>query len=861
MVENFKRTAVAAAALFALLFTACPNNAGGGGDSTVNITVKKVLGEAKVTTLPSEPINVPLGSSWSSVKEILRSKIVFTPGFTLNSGHPGDDANTQEFADGYIFYEDATIYIKSRKDLPDISTIQGPGTQIKITLAVDPERGQILGPKVISVKSDTTWGAFKDYAAAALKANYGFTEEGAEWELNGSPLTNDSTPFTSDAILKAKPKDIRILIKVTGDTNVTIDKPDEPIIAIPGSKWKEIKAKADDKVRVKDKTRYAVTAWHKGTDKNGPKLADDYAFQESDGPECTVFAETGERQITLTVKYGTDSGSTTKAPGTITIYDGDTWGSKKAQAAGKVIVPQDHIIREWRLNGKSGQVINDSYKFKASDGNAQTVYAKLQNQKIKVTVKYGTGSGTPTSGGFIIVSNGAAWSSIKAQAEAKVPQEEGVSIQAWHWNTKDGQVINDGDTFNADKGNERTVYAELKNSRIKITVKYGKVVGTLNPPTAGIITVYDGDRWSEIETDPRDFTRVVIPKVQKDAEKKVPASVLDYAVISQWRWNNAAGEVIPPGYTFKVSDGRERTVFALIRPQINSHVDHINKVMRLKYYTSVSGTVNTNYYNLKLIEKVTGGTVGQSGCGNNTPHTISLDAYNIGQIEVTQALYELVMGKNPSHFNGSSGYLPDGDEKQALRPVENVNWYYAVAFCNELTRCTEGLGEKQCVYTYNGHTYTVSDAEAESLPEMNMDKKGFRLPTEAEWEWAAQWGSTQRKYAGTDVESNLGFYAWFPDNGNSKTHEVQKKTANGFDLHDMSGNVGEWCWDWYTSDTPASGTNPTGAANSTKMPPTRIIRGGSFNTGKDYCLCAYRYWDRLPNEPAKNVGFRIVCRP
>ncbi len=858
MVENFKRTAVAAAALFVLLFTGCPNNAGGGGGSTVNITVKKVQGEGHVTTLPSDPVSVPLGSSWSSVKMFLRSKIGFAAGFTLNSAHPEEDASTQEFTDGYIFYEDATVFIKSRKDLPDISTIQGPGTQIKITLAVDPERGQILGPAVISVNSGTTWAQLEAYAKAALKANYGFKEEGAEWK-NGSTVLGSTDSFGTDATLTAYPKDIRIRIKVTGDTNVTIDNPDEPIIAIPGSKWKEIKAKADGKVRVKDKTRYAVTAWHKGTDASGSKLTDGYEFQESDRPDCTVFAKTGDRQITLTVKYGTGSG-TPSSGGTITIYDGDTWASVKAQAEGKVIVPQDHIIREWRLNGKSGQVINDSYTFKASDGNAQTVYAKLQNQKIKVTVKYGTGSGTPTSGGFIIVSNGASWSSIKAQAEAKVPQAEGVSIQAWHWNTKDGQVINDGDTFNADKGNERTVYAELKDSRIKITVKYGKV-GTSSPPTAGSITVYDGDRWSEIENDPSTFTRVVIPKVQKDAEKKVPASELTSAVISQWCWSNADGEVIPPGYTFKVSDGRERTVFALIRPQIDSHVDHINKVMRLRYYTSVSGTVNTNYYNLKLIEKVTGGTVGQSGCGNNGPHTISLDAYNIGQIEVTQALYELVMGKNPSHFNGSSGYQPDGDEKQALRPVENVNWYYAVAFCNELTRCTEGLGKDECVYTYNGHTYTVSNAGVDSLPEMNMDKKGFRLPTEAEWEWAAQWGSSQRKYAGTDAEINLGVFAWFSVNGNSKTHEVQKKSPNGFDLYDMSGNVGEWCWDWYTSYTPADGTNPTGASNSTSMPSTRIIRGGSFNNDKDYCRCAYRNWEAQPNYPSKNVGFRIVCRP
>lgn len=646
-----------AAAVLALLFTACPNNAGGGGDSTVNITVKKVQGEGKVGTIPSDPVSVPLGSSWSSVKEILRSKIVFTPGFTLNSGHPGDDANTQEFADGYIFYEDATVFIKSRKDLPDISTIQGPGTQIKITLAVDPERGQILGPEVISVNSGTTWAQLEAYAKAALKANYGFKEEDAEWK-NGSTVLGSTDSFGTDATLTAYPEDIRIRIKVTGDNNkVTIDKPDEPIIAIPGTKWKEIKAKADDKVRVKDKTRYAITAWHKGTDASGSKLTDGYEFQESDRPDCTVFAKTGDRQITLTVKYGTGSG-TPSSGGTITIYDGDTWASVKAQAEGKVIVPQDHIIREWRLNGKSGQVINDSYKFKASDGNAQIVYALTK------------------------------------------------------------------------------------------------------------------------------------PDI--------------------YRYNSMGDGV-------------------------------------LNYFAPINGTITECSYKLKFISKVTKGTVGVANQPETHPKNplreINLTAYQIGETEIPQALYELVMGNNPSAFQGSSR-PPAAGEKQALRPVEQVTWHDAVAFCNELTRCTQGLGEKQCVYTYNGHTYTVQDARGKKTPQMNMSKKGFRLPTDEEWEWAAQGDSRRQKYSGTNDVNGLNGYAWYEENSEHKTHEVQTKTSNDDGLHDMSGNVAEWCWNRYEYSESK-----------------RIIRGGCFADSESLCTCDAR--DHMRDYDTRDIfyGLRIVFHP
>ena len=109
---------LAAASALIVLFgmTGCPNNAGGG--SAVNITVEKLQGEANINTLPSEPVSVPLGSPWSVVKAIIEPQLGFAAGFTLNSGHPEKDASTQEFADGYTFYEDATVYIKSRKKFP-----------------------------------------------------------------------------------------------------------------------------------------------------------------------------------------------------------------------------------------------------------------------------------------------------------------------------------------------------------------------------------------------------------------------------------------------------------------------------------------------------------------------------------------------------------------------------------------------------------------------------------------------------------------------------------------------------------------------------------------------------------------------
>ena len=280
------------------------------------------------------------------------------------------------------------------------------------------------------------------------------------------------------------------------------------------------------------------------------------------------------------------------------------------------------------------------------------------------------------------------------------------------------------------------------------------------------------------------------------------------------------------------------------------------KVLEIRKGSSGNKELYAKFIEMKMIDiaAVTNGTVGHSGAYSNGVHTVSLTAYRIGETEVTQELWQAVMGNNPSEFKGA-GNPPDGSEVQEKRPVERVNWYECIAFCNELTKKVAELGESQCVYSVEGHIYGTADAVAKKVPEMDMSKKGFRLPTEAEWEWAAKGGKAY-KWAGTNEESELVNYAWYNDNSNSKTHAVKQKQANGYGLYDMSGNVWEWCWDWYTYTTPTGGQDPTGFASGTD----RVIRGGSWSSYASDCAVGLRN-SRIPDSSLVNLGFRVVCRP
>ena len=217
-----------------------------------------------------------------------------------------------------------------------------------------------------------------------------------------------------------------------------------------------------------------------------------------------------------------------------------------------------------------------------------------------------------------------------------------------------------------------------------------------------------------------------------------------------------------------------------------------------------------------------GATAEQASYANDDErpaHQVTLTKdYYIGQTEVTQALWQAVMGNNPSYFNGygnssaGSGHSSTSYGTNLQRPVEYVSWNDCQTFITKLNALT-------------GRT--------------------FRLPTEAEWEFAARGGnlSQRYKYAGSNT---LGDVAWYWDNipsqssGNAGygTQTVATKSPNELGLYDMSGNVYEWCQDWYGSYSSGAQTVPTGPTSGSY----RVYRGGSWGTFASFCRVSSRYY-------------------
>ena len=211
---------------------------------------------------------------------------------------------------------------------------------------------------------------------------------------------------------------------------------------------------------------------------------------------------------------------------------------------------------------------------------------------------------------------------------------------------------------------------------------------------------------------------------------------------------------------------------------------------------------------------------------NEDRHQVTLtQGFMLGATEVTQDQWLSVMGSRPSHFEGGKF------------PVENITFAQCVEFCNRLSK-EEGLPP---AYGFKNEQIF-----------WNRESVGYRLPTEAEWEYACRSGSQQR-FASGDEKSDLGVISWSRYNSSGSTHEVATRQPNGWGLHDMHGNVWEWCWNWSSAYPTRFAVDPEGPVSGT----SRVIRGGSWDNSPEACRSA-NHNSAKPSFKAGILGFRVA---